>query len=131
MLDWTDRYCRYFLRLISRHVVLYTEMVTTGAIIHGDRERFLKFDGSEHPVALQLGGSDTKDLAVCARLGEQWGYDEINLNVGCPSDRVQSGRFGACLMATPELVAECVAAMRDAVSIDVTVKHRIGIDDHD
>ncbi|MET0105751.1 MAG: tRNA dihydrouridine(20/20a) synthase DusA [Sedimenticola sp.] len=131
MLDWTDRYCRYFLRLISRHVVLYTEMVTTGAIIHGDRERFLKFDGSEHPVALQLGGSDTKDLAACARLGEQWGYDEINLNVGCPSDRVQSGRFGACLMATPELVAECVAAMRDAVSIDVTVKHRIGIDDHD
>ncbi|MES9869344.1 MAG: tRNA dihydrouridine(20/20a) synthase DusA [Sedimenticola sp.] len=131
MLDWTDRYCRYFLRLISRHVVLYTEMVTTGAIIHGDRERFLKFDGREHPVALQLGGSDTKDLAVCARLGEQWGYDEINLNVGCPSDRVQSGRFGACLMATPELVAECVAAMRDAVSIDVTVKHRIGIDDHD
>ncbi|MET0048900.1 MAG: tRNA dihydrouridine(20/20a) synthase DusA [Sedimenticola sp.] len=131
MLDWTDRYCRYFLRLISRHVVLYTEMVTTGAIIHGDRERFLKFDDSEHPVALQLGGSDTKDLAVCARLGEQWGYDEINLNVGCPSDRVQSGRFGACLMATPELVAECVAAMRDAVSIDVTVKHRIGIDDHD
>ncbi|MET0094412.1 MAG: tRNA dihydrouridine(20/20a) synthase DusA [Sedimenticola sp.] len=131
MLDWTDRYCRYFLRLISRHVVLYTEMVTTGAIIHGDRERFLKFDDSEHPVALQLGGSDTKDLAVCARLGEQWGYDEINLNVGCPSDRVQSGRFGACLMATPELVAECVAAMRDAVSIDMTVKHRIGIDDHD
>ncbi|MET0100883.1 MAG: tRNA dihydrouridine(20/20a) synthase DusA [Sedimenticola sp.] len=131
MLDWTDRYCRYFLRLISRHVVLYTEMVTTGAIIHGDRERFLDFDQSEHPLALQLGGSDTKDLAVCARLGEQWGYDEINLNVGCPSDRVQSGRFGACLMATPELVAECVAAMRDAVSIDVTVKHRIGIDDHD
>lgn len=131
MLDWTDRYCRYFLRLISRHVVLYTEMVTTGAIIHGDRERFLKFDKFEHPVALQLGGSDPADLAQCAKLGEEWGYDEINLNVGCPSDRVQSGRFGACLMATPELVAECVDAMKQSVSIEVTVKHRIGIDDRD
>lgn len=131
MLDWTDRYCRYFLRLISRHTLLYTEMVTTGAIIHGDRERFLKFDESEHPVALQLGGSDPAELAKCAKLGEQWGYDEINLNVGCPSDRVQSGRFGACLMATPKLVAECVAAMKEAAPIDVTVKHRIGIDDRD
>ncbi|MES9888810.1 MAG: tRNA dihydrouridine(20/20a) synthase DusA [Candidatus Sedimenticola sp. 6PFRAG1] len=131
MLDWTDRYCRYFLRLISRHVVLYTEMVTTGAIIHGDRERFLKFDKFEHPVVLQLGGSDPADLAQCAKLGEEWGYDEINLNVGCPSDRVQSGRFGACLMATPELVAECVDAMKQSVSIEVTVKHRIGIDDRD
>jgi tRNA-dihydrouridine synthase A len=131
MLDWTDRYCRYFLRLISRHVVLYTEMVTTGALIHGDRARFLDFDPTEHPVALQLGGSDPRELAECAKLGSQWGYDEINLNVGCPSDRVQSGRFGACLMITPELVADCVKAMRDRVSIDVTVKHRIGVDDHD
>jgi len=131
MLDWTDRYCRYFLRLITRHTLLYTEMVTTGAILHGDRARFLDFDSSEHPVALQLGGSEPKELAQCARLGEQWGYDEINLNVGCPSDKVQSGRFGACLMATPQLVAECVSAMRDAVDIDVTVKHRIGIDDRD
>ena len=131
MLDWTDRYCRYFLRLISTHVLLYTEMVTTGAILHGDRARFLDFDPSEHPVALQLGGSDPGDLAACAKLGERWGYDEINLNVGCPSDRVQSGRFGACLMATPTLVAECVAAMRDRVDVDVTVKHRIGIDDRD
>jgi tRNA-dihydrouridine synthase A len=131
MLDWTDRYCRYFLRLISSHVLLYTEMVTTGAILHGNRARFLDFDPSEHPVALQLGGSEPDALAQCAKLGEQWGYDEINLNVGCPSDRVQSGRFGACLMLTPELVAECVREMRSQVSIDVTVKHRIGVDDQD
>ncbi|MCG7869619.1 MAG: tRNA dihydrouridine(20/20a) synthase DusA [Candidatus Thiodiazotropha taylori] len=131
MLDWTDRYCRYFLRLISSHVLLYTEMVTTGAILHGNRARFLDFDPSEHPVALQLGGSEPEALAQCAKLGEQWGYDEINLNVGCPSDRVQSGRFGACLMLTPELVADCVKAMRDQVTIDVTVKHRIGVDDQD
>lgn len=131
MLDWTDRYCRYFLRLLSRHTLLYTEMVTTGAIIHGDRARFLRFDVSEHPIALQLGGSDPADLAHCARLGAQYGYDEINLNVGCPSDRVQSGSFGACLMAEPRIVAEGVAAMRDAVDIAVSVKHRIGIDDRD
>ncbi|MEW8239393.1 MAG: tRNA dihydrouridine(20/20a) synthase DusA [Candidatus Thiodiazotropha taylori] len=131
MLDWTDRYCRYFLRLISSHVLLYTEMVTTGAILHGNRARFLDFDPSEHPVALQLGGSEPEALGQCAKLGEAWGYDEINLNVGCPSDRVQSGRFGACLMLTPELVADCVKAMRDQVTIDVTVKHRIGVDDQD
>ncbi len=131
MLDYTDRFCRNFLRLISRHTLLYTEMVTTGALLHGERERFLHFDPAEHPLALQLGGSDPAELAACARLGEQWGYDEINLNVGCPSDRVQSGRFGACLMAEPALVAECVAAMADAVAIPVTVKHRIGIDDRD
>jgi tRNA-dihydrouridine synthase A len=131
MLDWTDRYCRYFLRLISKHAVLYTEMVTTGALLHGDRARFLEFDPAEHPVALQLGGSDPQALAECAQLGSQWGYDEINLNVGCPSDRVQSGRFGACLMITPGLVADCVKAMRDRVAIDITVKHRIGVDEHD
>ncbi|MBV2121139.1 MAG: tRNA dihydrouridine(20/20a) synthase DusA [Candidatus Thiodiazotropha sp. (ex Ctena orbiculata)] len=131
MLDWTDRYCRYFLRLISSHVLLYTEMVTTGAILHGNRARFLDFDPSEHPVALQLGGSEPEALAECAKLGEAWGYDEINLNVGCPSDRVQSGRFGACLMLTPELVADCIKAMHDQVTIDVTVKHRIGVDDQD
>ncbi|MCG8036216.1 MAG: tRNA dihydrouridine(20/20a) synthase DusA [Candidatus Thiodiazotropha taylori] len=131
MLDWTDRYCRYFLRLISSHVFLYTEMVTTGAILHGNRARFLDFDPSEHPVALQLGGSEPEALGQCAKLGEAWGYDEINLNVGCPSDRVQSGRFGACLMLTPELVADCIKAMRDQVTIDVTVKHRIGVDDQD
>ena len=131
MLDWTDRYCRYFLRLISKHTLLYTEMVTTGAILHGHRARFLDFDPSEHPVALQLGGSDPRDLAQCAQLGQEWGYDEINLNVGCPSDRVQSGRFGACLMATPQLVGDCVKAMRDRVTVDVTVKHRIGVDDRD
>jgi tRNA-dihydrouridine synthase A len=131
MLDWTDRYFRYFLRLISHHTLLYTEMVTTGALLHGDRERFLGFHKTEHPLALQLGGSDPRDLAACARLGEERGFDEINLNVGCPSDRVQSGSFGACLMATPGLVSECVSAMGDAVSIDVTVKHRIGIDERD
>jgi tRNA-dihydrouridine synthase A len=131
MLDWTDRYCRYFLRLISRHTLLYTEMVTSGAVLHGDRARFLEFDPQEHPLALQLGGSEPADLARCARLGAQWGYDEINLNVGCPSDKVQSGSFGACLMATPQVVADCIRAMRDAVTIDVTVKHRIGVDDQD
>jgi len=131
MLDYTDRFCRYFLRLITHHTLLYTEMVTTGALLHGEAERFLRFDPAEHPLALQLGGSDPAELAACARMGEQWGYDEINLNVGCPSDRVQSGRFGACLMAEPRLVAQCVAAMADAVSVPVTVKHRIGIDDRD
>ncbi|MCU7878385.1 MAG: tRNA dihydrouridine(20/20a) synthase DusA [Candidatus Thiodiazotropha sp. (ex Lucinoma borealis)] len=131
MLDWTDRYCRYFLRLISRHVVLYTEMVTTGALLHGNRARFLDFDPSEHPVALQLGGSDPNELSLCTKLGEKWGYDEINLNVGCPSDRVQSGRFGACLMLTPQLVGDCIKAMKDSATIDITVKHRIGVDDHD
>ncbi|MEJ2061528.1 MAG: tRNA dihydrouridine(20/20a) synthase DusA [Gammaproteobacteria bacterium] len=131
MLDWTDRYCRYFLRLITRHTLLYTEMVTTGAILHGERSRFLDFDPSEHPLALQLGGSEPGDLARCARLGEQWGYDEINLNVGCPSDKVQSGSFGACLMLTPAVVADGVKAMCDAVAIEVTVKHRIGVDEQD
>ena len=131
MMDYTDRHCRFFLRLITRRTLLYTEMVTTGALIYGDRERFLRFDPAEHPVALQLGGSDPKELAACARMGEERGYDEINLNVGCPSDRVQSGRFGACLMAEPELVAECVAAMKDAVGVPVTVKTRIGIDERD
>jgi tRNA-dihydrouridine synthase A len=131
MMDWTDRHCRFFLRLLSPHAYLYTEMITTGAIIHGDRERFLRFSEQEHPVALQLGGSDAKDLAVCAKLGEEYGYDEINLNCGCPSDRVQSGRFGACLMKEPDRVADCVAAMVDAVKIPVTVKCRIGVDEQD
>ena len=128
MMDWTDRHCRVFHRHISRHTWLYTEMVTTGALVYGDVERHLRFNEEEHPVALQLGGSDPADLATSARLGEKWGYDEINLNCGCPSERVQKGAFGACLMAEPQLVADCVKAMRDAVSIDVTVKHRIGID---
>jgi tRNA-dihydrouridine synthase A len=131
MLDWTDRHCRYFLRLISRRTLLYTEMVTTGALIHGDRERHLGFDPAEHPLALQLGGSSPADLAACARMAEDRGYDEINLNVGCPSDRVQNGRFGACLMAEPILVAECIAAMKQAVAVPVTVKTRIGIDQRD
>jgi tRNA-dihydrouridine synthase A len=131
MMEWTDRHCRYFLRLISRHVLLYTEMVTCGALIYGDRDRFLRFHQAERPVALQLGGSAPKDLATCARIGEDWGYDEINMNVGCPSDQVRSGRFGACLMAQPALVAECVASMKNAVAIPVTVKTRIGIDDRD
>ena len=130
MMDWTDRHCRVFHRAISRHTWLYTEMVTTGALVHGDVARHLDFSSEEHPVALQLGGSDPADLAHSAKLGQQWGYDEINLNCGCPSERVQKGAFGACLMAEPKLVADCVKAMRDAVSIDVTVKHRIGIDDH-
>jgi len=131
MMDWTDRYCRVFHRLMSRRARLYTEMFTTGAIIHGDRRRLLGFDPSEHPVALQLGGSDPEDLATAARIGEDLGYDEINLNVGCPSDRVKDGRFGACLMAEPALVADGVAAMKRAVKIPVTVKCRIGIDDQD
>jgi tRNA-dihydrouridine synthase A len=131
MMDWTDRHYRYFARLLSRQTLLYTEMVTTGALIHGDRARFLRYDPAEHPVALQLGGSDPADLALCARMGADWGYDEINLNVGCPSDRVQNGRFGACLMAEPVLVAECIAAMKTAVAVPVTVKCRIGIDDRD
>lgn len=131
MLDWTDRHCRYFHRLITRHALLYTEMVTTGALIHGDNHRFLRYNEAEHPVAFQLGGSNPRELAHSAKMVEDYGYDEVNLNVGCPSDRVQNGRFGACLMAEPELVAECVAAMRQAVSIPVTVKSRIGIDDRD
>jgi tRNA-dihydrouridine synthase A len=131
MMDWTDRHCRVFHRLMSRRVRLYTEMLTTGAIIHGDRGRLLGFDPSEHPVALQLGGSEPDDLATAARIGEDFGYDEINLNVGCPSDRVKDGRFGACLMAEPALVADGVAAMKRAVKIPVTVKCRIGIDDQD
>ena len=131
MMDWTDRHCRVFHRLMSRRARLYTEMLTTGAILHGDRNRLLGFDASEHPVALQLGGSAPSDLATAARIGEDFGYDEINLNVGCPSDRVKDGRFGACLMAEPMLVADCVKAMKRAVSIPVTVKCRIGIDDQD
>jgi tRNA-dihydrouridine synthase A len=131
MMDWTDRYCRVFHRVLSRRTLLYTEMVTTGAVIHGDRQRLLGFHACEHPVALQLGGSDPRDLATAAAIGEQFGYDEINLNVGCPSDRVKDGRFGACLMAEPELVAEGVAAMKRAVRVPVTVKCRIGIDDQD
>src|SRR5882672_10429524 len=131
MMDWTDRHCRVFHRLLTRRGRLYTEMLTTGAIIHGDRARLLGFDASEHPVALQLGGSDPRDLATSARIGEDFGYDEINLNVGCPSDRVKDGRFGACLMAEPQLVAACVHAMKRAVNIPVTVKCRIGIDDQD
>ncbi|MGR5288385.1 tRNA dihydrouridine(20/20a) synthase DusA [Vibrio maritimus] len=130
MLDWTDRHCRYFHRLLSSQTLLYTEMVTTGAIIHGKGD-FLAYNEAEHPVALQLGGSNPADLATCAKLAAERGYDEVNLNVGCPSDRVQNGRFGACLMAEPDLVAECVAAMREVVDIPVTVKTRIGIDDHD
>jgi tRNA-dihydrouridine synthase A len=131
MMDWTDRHCRVFHRLMTRRARLYTEMLTTGAIIHGDRRRLLGFDRSEHPVALQLGGSEPADLATAARIGEDFGYDEINLNVGCPSDRVKDGRFGACLMAEPALVADGVAAMKRAVKIPVTVKCRIGIDDQD
>ncbi|MFL7901498.1 tRNA dihydrouridine(20/20a) synthase DusA [Azospirillum argentinense] len=129
MMDWTDRHCRTFHRLLSKNTLLYTEMVTTGAVLHGDRERLLGYDAAEHPVALQLGGSDPAELAACARIAEEWGYDEVNLNVGCPSDRVQSGRFGACLMAEPDLVARLVGAMREAVSIPVTVKSRIAIDE--
>lgn len=128
MMDWTDRHCRTFHRQISRHTWLYTEMVTTGALLYGDVARHLDFNEEEHPVALQLGGSEPAELAKSAKLGERWGYDEINLNCGCPSERVQKGAFGACLMAEPQLVADCVKAMRDAVSIDVTIKHRIGID---
>jgi len=128
MMDVTDRHCRFFLRQVSAHARLYTEMITTGALIHGDVPRHLEFSREEHPVALQLGGSEPAELAHCARLGEQYGYDEINLNIGCPSERVQRGAFGACLMAEPALVSECVARIRDAVGLSVTVKHRIGID---
>jgi tRNA-dihydrouridine synthase A len=128
MLDWTDRHCRHLHRLVTRRARLYTEMVTTGALIHGDRARHLDFDAAEHPVALQLGGSEPADLARCARWARDWGYDEINLNCGCPSERVQRGAFGACLMAEAELVADCLKAMQDAADIPVTVKHRIGID---
>ena len=131
MLDWTDRHCRYFLRLITPHAWLYTEMVATGAILHGRREDLLAFDPAEHPLALQLGGSDPESLARCARIGSEWGYDEINLNCGCPSDRVQNGQFGACLMGTPDIVAKSVESMRKNVTIPVTVKCRIGIDDCD
>lgn len=131
MMDWTDRHCRYFHRLLAPTARLYTEMVTTGAVIHGDRDRLLGFDPAEHPVALQLGGSDPSELAEAARIGAGFGYDEINLNCGCPSDRVQKGRFGACLMTEPERVGDCLSAMREAIDVPVTVKTRIGVDDHD
>ena len=131
MLDWTDRHCRYFHRLLTKKSVLYTEMVTTGALLHGDPERHLRFNREEHPVALQLGGSEPQEMAACARLAASYGYDEVNINVGCPSERVQKGAFGACLMAEPDLIAECVSAMQAAVNIPVTVKNRIGIDDQD
>jgi tRNA-dihydrouridine synthase A len=128
MMDWSDRHCRFYFRALAPHAVVYTEMITTGALIHGDVPRHLDFDAAEHPAALQLGGSEPDDLAACAKLGARWGYDEINLNCGCPSERVQRGAFGACLMAEPVLVADCIKAMQDAVSIPVTVKHRLGID---
>lgn len=131
MLDWTDSHCRYFHRLLSKNALLYTEMVTTGALIHGNSQRFLQFNSEEQPIALQLGGSNPTDLATCARIAEEFGYNEVNLNVGCPSDRVQNGRFGACLMAEPQLVGDCVAAMQAVVKIPITVKSRIGIDEHD
>jgi tRNA-dihydrouridine synthase A len=131
MMEWTDRHCRFFHRLLTARALLYTEMLTTGAVLHGDRARLLRFDAAEHPLALQLGGSDPRALAACARIGAELGFDEINLNVGCPSDRVQDGRFGACLMAEPALVGDCVAAMKAAASIPVTVKCRIGIDEQD
>ena len=131
MMDWTDRHDRFFLRLLSKHAVLYTEMVTTGALIHGDQKRHLDYNQEEHPVALQLGGSSPEDLATSAKLADQWGYDEINLNVGCPSDRVQNGSFGACLMAEPQLVRDCMSAIRNTTDVPATVKHRIGIDDTD
>jgi tRNA-dihydrouridine synthase A len=131
MMEWTDRHCRFFHRLLTRRALIYTEMLTTGAVLHGDRNRLLGFDSAEHPVALQLGGSDPRALAACARIAADFGYDEVNLNVGCPSDRVQEGRFGACLMAEPQLVGDCVAAMKAAVSIPITVKCRIGIDEQD
>jgi tRNA-dihydrouridine synthase A len=129
MMDWTDRHCRYFHRLLAPSALLYTEMVTTGAVLHGDRDRLIGYNEEEHPLALQLGGSDPADLAECARIAQQRGYDEVNLNVGCPSDRVQRGRFGACLMLEPALVRDCVRSMRDAVDIPVTVKTRLGVDD--
>jgi tRNA-dihydrouridine synthase A len=131
MMEWTDRHCRFFHRLLTRRALIYTEMITTGAVLHGDRARLLTYDPAEHPVALQLGGSDPQMLAECARIAAELGYDEVNLNVGCPSDRVQEGRFGACLMAEPSLVGDCVAAMKANVNVPVTVKCRIGIDDQD
>ncbi|MDF2529774.1 MAG: TIM-barrel protein yjbN family [Gammaproteobacteria bacterium] len=131
MMDYTDRHCRYFLRLFSKHLLLYTEMITAPAILHGNRDKLLGYDQLEHPISLQLGGSDPSDLAECAKIAEDWGYDEVNLNVGCPSDRVQSGQFGLCLMAKPDLVAACVKAMKDKVNIPVTVKTRIGYDHND
>ncbi|WP_390595056.1 tRNA dihydrouridine(20/20a) synthase DusA [Simiduia litorea] len=131
MMEWSDRHCRYFWRLMSKRAFLYTEMVTCGALIHGDRERFLNYNTEEHPLALQVGGSNPQELAACAKMAESWGYDEINLNCGCPSDRVQNGMIGACLMSHPQLVADCIKSMQDATSIPVTVKHRIGIDDMD
>src|SRR5215510_7253687 len=131
MMEWTDRHCRYFLRLISKHALLYTEMVTADAVLRGDRKLLLQFHVDEHPVALQVGGSDAGALAEAARVGAEFGYDEINLNVGCPSDRVQAGRFGACLMAEPKLVADLIAAMSESCNVPVTVKCRIGIDDQE
>src|SRR5215468_7796409 len=131
MMEWTDRQCRFFHRLLTRRALLYTEMLTTGALLHGDRARLLRYDPAEHPLALQVGGADLRALAACARVAADLGYDEINLNVGCPSDRVQEGRFGACLMAEPALVGECVAAMKTRVRVPVTVKCRIGIDEQD
>ena len=131
MMDWTDRHCRYFLRIISRHILLYTEMITTHALVHGDRDKLLRYSPEERPLVLQLGGDDPQALAFCATLAEDYGYDAVNLNVGCPSDRVQDGRFGACLMRTPALVGEAVAAMQKRVRIPVTVKHRIGVDELD
>jgi len=131
MMDWTDRHCRFFHRLLTRRTLLYTEMVTTGAVLHGDRARLIGFDPFEHPVAIQLGGCDPRALAACARIAQDVGYDEVNLNVGCPSDRVQDGRFGACLMAEPALVGDCVAAMKAAIAVPVTVKCRLGIDNQD
>jgi len=131
MMEWTDRHCRFFHRLLTRRALLYTEMLTTGAVLHGDRARLLRYDAAEHPLVLQLGGSDPSAVAACAKIGADLGFDEINLNAGCPSDRVQDGRFGACLMAEPQLVGDCVAAMKAAVAIPVTVKCRIGIDEQD
>lgn len=131
MMDWSDRHCRYFWRLMSQKTLVYTEMVTTGALLHGDQERHLAFHPAEHPIALQLGGSDPRELAQCAHLAQDWGYDEVNLNCGCPSDRVQNNRIGACLMQEPERVAECLATMKAATDLPVTVKHRIGVDDMD
>ena len=131
MMEWTDRHCRFFHRLLTRRALIYTEMITTGAVLHGDRARLMAFSAAEHPVALQLGGCDPQALARCARIAEDLGYDEVNLNVGCPSERVQEGRFGACLMAEPALVGDCVAAMRAVAKLPVTVKCRIGIDDQD
>jgi tRNA-dihydrouridine synthase A len=131
MMEWTDRHCRFFHRLLTRRALIYTEMITTGAVLHGDRARLLAYDAAEHPVALQLGGCDPRQLAQCARIAEEFGYDEVNLNIGCPSERVQEGRFGACLMAEPALVGDCVAAMTAAVKLPVTVKCRIGIDEQD